>query len=238
LNKELREYDTADVIVVPSDFARNSFISQGIEPARVVKIPFGSDLNAFRRTREPDPAAFTVFYCGQVSFRKGIPYLLDAFRRVRHSRKKLIIAGAVLPEIKPFLAKADLTDVEFIGIVARTRLCDLYSCANVFAIASIEEGMAKVQAEAMACGAPVVATENSGAGDLIEDGSEGFIVPIRAPEIMAERLQRLADDSELCARMGIRARARIAALGGWAHYGDRYHELCITLTVPAAPPSP
>jgi alpha-maltose-1-phosphate synthase len=238
LNKELREYDAADVIVVPSEFARKSFISEGIDPARVVKIPFGSDLNAFRRTREPDPAAFTVFYCGQVGFRKGIPYLLDAFRRVRHARKKLVIAGAVLPEIKPYLAKADLTDVEFIGVVSRRQLCDLYSGANVFAIASIEEGMAKVQAEAMACGCPVVATENSGAGDLIEDAKEGFIVPIRAPEIIAERLQRLADDSELCARMGVRAREKIGSLGGWDHYGDRYRELCITLTAPAAPRFP
>src|SRR5205085_2798770 len=154
LNKELQEYDKANVIVVPSDFARESFISQGIQPDRVVKIPFSSDLSAFRRTREPDPAAITVFYCGQVGFRKGIPYLLDAFRRVRHARKRLIIAGAVLPEIKPFLATVDLTDIEFIGVVNRARLCDLYSAADVFAIASIEEGMATVQAEAMACATP------------------------------------------------------------------------------------
>lgn len=232
LDKELREYDTADVIVVPSDFARNSFITQGIDPARVVKIPFGSDLRAFRRTREPDPAVFTVFYCGQVSFRKGIPYLLEAFRRVRHPRKKLIMAGAVLPEIKPFLAKADLTDVEFIGIVSRTQLCDLYSSANVFAIASVEEGFGLVQTEAMACGTPVVTTENTGGPDVIQDGSEGFIVPIRAPEIMAERLQRLVDDPQLCAAMGMRAREKIRSLGGWDDYGDQYRDLCLALATP------
>jgi glycosyltransferase involved in cell wall biosynthesis len=230
LNKELREYQEADIIVVPSEVARRSFTSQGIDPARVVKICFGSDLNIFRRTREADPAAFTVFYCGQVSFRKGIPYLLDAFQRVRHPRKKLIIAGAVLSEIKAFLAKADLTDVEFVGVVDRSRLSDFYSSANVFAIASLEEGMAIVQTEAMACGIPLVATENSGAADLIRDGVEGYIVPIRAPDIMAERLQTLADAWDLRATMGIAAREKIQSLGGWSHYGDQYRNLCLALT--------
>jgi alpha-maltose-1-phosphate synthase len=230
LNKELQEYEKANVIVVPSDFARESFIRQGIDPGRVVKIPFGSDLTAFRRTREPDPAAFTVFYCGQVGFRKGIPYLLDAFRRVRHPRKKLIIAGAILPEIRPFLASVDLTDVDFVGVVERARLCDLYSMANVFAIASIEEGMATVQAEAMACATPVVASENSGASELIHDGVEGYIVPVRASEIMAERLQRLADKPDARRAMGIRAREKIRSLGGWNSYGEQYRKLCLTLT--------
>jgi alpha-maltose-1-phosphate synthase len=230
LNKELREYQEANVVVVPSDFARKSFITQGVDPARVVKISFGSDLNSFRRTREVDPAAFTVFYCGQVSFRKGIPDLIDAFRRVRHPRKRLIIAGAVMPEIKSFLAKADLADVEFIGVVGRTRLCDWYSRANVFAIASIEEGMAYVLGEAMACETPVIATENSGASDLIHDGVEGYIVPIRAPDVMAERLQALADARDLRAAMGIAAREKIQSLGGWNHYGDQYRNLCLALT--------
>jgi alpha-maltose-1-phosphate synthase len=230
LNKELHEYQEADIIVVPSEFARRSFTSQGIDPARVVKICFGCDPNIFRRTREVDPAAFTVFYCGQVSFRKGIPYLLDAFQRVRHPRKKLIIAGAVLSEIKAFLAKADLTDVEFVGVVDRSRLCDFYSRANVSAIASVEEGMAIVQTEAMACGIPLVATENSGAADLIRDGVEGYIVPIRAPDVMAERLQTLADARDLRAVMGIAAREKIQSLGGWNHYGDQYRNLCLALT--------
>jgi alpha-maltose-1-phosphate synthase len=82
----------------------------------------------------------------------------------------------------------------------------------------------------MACETPVIATENSGASDLIHDGVEGYIVPIRAPDVMAERLQALADARDLRAAMGIAAREKIQSLGGWNHYGDQYRNLCLALT--------
>lgn len=230
VQKELEEYAKCDIIVVPSDFARQSFIEMGMNPGRIVKIPFGGDLKNFRRTRPRNPDVFEILYCGQVSFRKGIPYLIDAFRRLRHPKKKLTIAGSVLPEIKPFLASANLDGVEFVGIVHRSKLPDYYSRANVFAIASLAEGMAKVQTEAMACGTPVVATFNSGATDVIRDGVDGLIVPARSSELFAERLQELADDPQRQEHMGANALARIQSLGGWDQFGNAYRKLCLRLT--------
>jgi glycosyltransferase involved in cell wall biosynthesis len=229
LEKELREYAEADVVVVPSEFARQSFLAKGVDASRLARISFGSDLKQFRRIAEPEPGAFVVCYVGQVGFRKGIPYLLEAFRRVRHPRKRLVIAGDVKAEIKNYLASAPLEGVEFLGHLPRAQLPEIYSRANVFAMASLEEGMAVVQTEAMACGLPVVATFNAGATDVIEEGLNGFVVPVREPDVMAARLQLLADDSILCREMGLNARASIERLGGWDSYGDRFRELCLQL---------
>lgn len=231
LDKELYEYEKADRIVVPSEYARRSFLTMGVDPSKVVKISFGGDLSASRRTCKPNPDTFTVFFCGQISFRKGIPYLLEAFHRVKHPRKKLVLAGSPLPEIKPYLATAKLDQVEFVGNINREQLNRLYSRAHVFALASVDEGMALVQAEAMACSTPVVGTENSGAADIVRDGVDGYVVEIRNPDMLAERLQRFADNPRLSAELGANALERIRSLGGWDRYGETYHALLTSLVV-------
>ena len=96
-----------------------------------------------------------------------------------------------------------------------------YREADVFCLLSIEEGLALVLLQAMAMGLPVIATPNTGAEDLIEDGVHGFIVPARDSEAAAPRLQQLADAPELRRQMGARARARVAEGFGWADYGAR-----------------
>ena len=83
---------------------------------------------------------------------------------------------------------------------------------------SVEEGLALVLAQAMACGVPVIASENTGARDLIADGVEGFIVPPRAPEQIRERLQWMMDNPERRNEMAAAARARVADFGGWNEF--------------------
>mgnify|MGYP001617212124 CR=1 FL=1 len=93
-----------------------------------------------------------------------------------------------------------------------------YSQGSVFVIASTEEGLALVQAQAMACGLPVIATTNTGAEDLLSDGVEGFIVPIRDSDAIAERIAQLLsrpDDWEMMAQAALK---RVAAIGGWDSY--------------------
>ena len=79
-----------------------------------------------------------------------------------------------------------------------------------------------VMGEALACGCPVIATSHTGAADLFQDGHEGFIVPIRSPQIIADRLQHLADDPHLLARMSSAALNRVRVLSGWDTYGQKW----------------
>src|SRR5205085_5991502 len=104
------------------------------------------------------------------------------------------------------------------GVVQRELLADYYSQGSVFVLASIEEGLALVQAQAMACGLPVIATTNTGAEDLFTDGREGFIVPIRQPDAIREKILLLYEDQRLQQQMSHAAIARVRSLGGWDSY--------------------
>jgi len=87
-----------------------------------------------------------------------------------------------------------------------------------------------VMSQAMACGCPVIASTNTGGEDLFADGVEGFIVPIRDVDALANRMQRLMDDPDLQRRMSEAALARVRYLGGWTQYGDQWESLLQRLT--------
>ena len=148
----------------------------------------------------------------------------------KHPRKRLTIVGAMFPEIQTWLRGRKLDDVQFIGPKPQAELPGLMSRAHGFVLASIEEGLGLVLAQAMACGCPVIATENSGGPDLITEGVEGFIVPIRDPSAIAERLERLAQDGALRGGMSRACLERVRRCGGWNDYGDSVAHLCHELT--------
>ncbi len=230
--REEQQYEMADCITVPSHFAAQSFVAEGIPAEKVRIIPYGARLDHFSPQAEPDPEAFNLIFVGQIGLRKGVPYLLEAFARLCHPRKRLRMVGAIQPEIRSLLPKLPLDNVEFTGVVPRGELSRYFSASNALLLPSLEEGLALVQAEAMACGCPVIATTNTGAEDLFTDGKDGFIVPIRDPQALADRMQLLADDPQLQQRMRAAALERVQTLGGWKDYGDRWahllEELCGT----------
>jgi len=218
--KEEAEYEAADLVTVPSEFAMRSFVEMGLPGTKLRKVPYGVDLRRFGKTAEPTHDLFEVLFVGQVSFRKGVPYLLDAFERLHHAKKRLRIVGAIQPEMARYFKRYPPNgEVEFLGSLPQVKLKDFMSRAHVMVLPSVEEGLAYVQAQAMACGCPVIGTTNTGAADLFTDGVEGFIVPPRDPNAIAERLRLLADDPLRRKRMSEAALKRIAMLGGWDDYG-------------------
>ena len=121
------------------------------------------------------------------------------------------------------------------GAVAGSALPRFYRCADVFCLLSVEEGLALVIVQAMAMGLPVIATPNTGAEELIQDGVTGFIVPARDPAAAAERLRQLAGNRELRRDMGRRARARVANGFSWSDYGARARALYLRIASGIAP---
>lgn len=112
------------------------------------------------------------------------------------------------------------------------------SRSHVLVLPSIEEGLALVQAQAMACGCPVLCSEATGGEDLFTDGQEGFIVPARDAAALTDRLQQLADDPALQAKMRAAALQRVQQIGGWSQYGDRWEALLTDLLSRAKPGQP
>lgn len=146
--KEQAEYEECDLISVPSEFVRRSFIERGIPSAKVTKIPYGVNLRQFHPVARQNKT-FRVLYVGQIAIRKGIPYLLEALATLRAPNFELVLIGSILPEATGFLARYG-DGFKYLGPKPRAELYHYYSQASVFVIASIEEGMAMVMAQAMA----------------------------------------------------------------------------------------
>ena len=223
--REEEIYAAADAITVPSSVARRSFVARGIPAEKVHVIPYGVRLDRFAKTAEPPRESFEVLFAGQVSVRKGIPYLLEAFARLRHPAKRLTVVGAVQGHMRELLQRLPVTDVTFTGSMPQAELAARMSRSHVMVLPSVEEGLALVQAQAMACGCPVIATRATGAEDLFTDGVEGFIVDDRDVDALSARLQQVADDPALRERLSEAAQRRVQSVGGWEEYGSRWAEL-------------
>lgn len=220
--RQIEEYETADAIVVPSTFVKQSFVREGIPVEKLRVLPYGVRTSHFHRISKPPEDRFRVLFVGGLSIRKGARYLFQAFRDFPHPKKELIIVGAVQHEVKPLVAEFHELNVKFMGVIPNVKLKHLYSSSHAFVLPSVEEGLAMVMAEALACGCPVIASANTGAADLFSYGREGFIVPARDSVAIRDCLTRLADEPELRERMSAAAIERVKTLGGWSAYGDAY----------------
>jgi glycosyltransferase involved in cell wall biosynthesis len=218
VERTLAEYEEADCIVVPSKFARDTFLKRGHSPARVVVCPYGVDLDLFAPVPKEDKK-FRIIFVGSQSLQKGIGYLFEAIRPlVKNGAVELWMVGPPAEDGNELLKKnEDLFTHK--GTQPRSALSWYYSQASALVLPSIQEGLALVQAQAMACGVPVIATTHTGAEDLFSDGVEGFIVAPRDSGAIRERIQFLIDNPNRRAEMSQAARERVRTLGGWRDYG-------------------
>jgi len=219
--REEAEYERADLVTVPSEFAYQSFVAKGVPAHKLRKVSYGVDLSRFKPSGTPDPEVFHVLYVGGLTLRKGVPYLLSAFQQLKHPRKKLTLVGAMGADMRLFLAQRPLPErVEWVGHVPQASLSRYMSTAQVMVLPSLEEGLALVQAQALACGCPVIGTFNTGASDIFSHGVEGFILPAGDAGLLAEAMQQIADDPALQRSMSANALLRVSAIGGWDKYGE------------------
>lgn len=218
--RALREYDEADAIIAPSTFVRTTFVEAGVPAAKIHVVPLGVDastvVGAKRRT-----GRFRVLYVGGVTLRKGIPYLLEAMRLLSGDFE-LVLVGVVSPGLRS-LVTASRPRPTIVGPVDREQLARLYQEAAVLVLPSVEDGFGLVVLEAMACGVPVIVTTAVGASDVVREGTDGFVVPPRDPEAIADRISRLRDRPDAAAAMRTAAAER-ARTYSWDTYGDRIVE--------------
>lgn len=223
IEREEAEYAEANLVTVPSFFSYRSFVEQGIPAEKLRLLPYGVNVSRFQQVAEPTKNQFDILYVGAMSLRKGIQYLVQAYKKIKHPKKSLTFVGAPSQELIKMLKTRNLwpEDTKVLGHVPQTELKNIMSRSSVLILPSIEDGFGMVMAQAMACGSPVIASQNTGAEDLFKDGEEGYIVPIRDVDVLTERLQQFADKPEHRVIMGKRALARVQAMGGWNNYGDK-----------------
>jgi glycosyltransferase involved in cell wall biosynthesis len=218
VERELLEYQEADYISIPSHFVKETFIQQGIPADKLIQTPYGVDLSNFHQVPKQDKI-FRVIHCGGLSIRKGIPYLLQAFSELRLKDAELWLIGSITDEIKPFLRQFSSPAIVHKGPFFEKDLYRYYCQGSVFCLASIEEGFGMVTVQAMACGLPVICTTNAGAADIIKEGENGFILPIRDVEALKEKILYFYENPEAGRTMGETARLRVQAGCSWSDYG-------------------
>lgn len=219
LEKELIEYEEADYVSIPSLFVKRTFLENGVPEHKLIHVPYGVDLSQFHKEPKQDNV-FRVIFVGGMTLRKGVHYLLQAFSELKLPNSELLLVGSMSDDVRPFFKKYKGT-FTYVGHVPQKNLYQYYSQSSVFAIMSLEEGLAMVQPQAMACGLPVIATTNTGAEDIVRDGEDGFIIPIRSVGSLKEKLLYLYEHRDACEAMGKSAQARVASGFTWDDYGDR-----------------
>jgi glycosyltransferase involved in cell wall biosynthesis len=218
VRRRVTEVEEAEYVLVPSTFVAKSFLAKGIPAGRILQVPFTMQRIAgaaeSARRNERDEKAFRVLCVASISVRKGLRYLIEAFRELKYPKKELWIVG---PAANPSgLEDVSLPEgIKFFGPLKGDALQDVYSRATVFCLPSIEEGLALVLIEALYYGLPVIATENSGIEDLLANGRGAMMVPIRDARAISDWLNRLADDPNFLEQKrveAVEARNRLANL--------------------------
>ena len=198
---------------------RETFLENGVPEKKLIHVPYGVNLAQFQKIPKTDKV-FRIIFAGGMTLRKGVHYLLQAFAELHLPNAELMLIGSFNEEIRPFFKKYEGA-FTWIGHVPQKELYKYYSQGSVFAIMSIEEGGAMVQAQAMACGLPVIFTPNTGGEDFIRDGIDGFMVPIRSVEKLKEKILYFYENPDVALRMGESAKARVSQGFTWDDYGKK-----------------
>jgi glycosyltransferase involved in cell wall biosynthesis len=227
IDKHLREYAEADAIMVPSAFVWRTMVEGGVPEEKLRRVHFGFAPERFKPMPEAKTdLTFRVLFVGSVSLQKGVQYLLEAFKQLNLPDAELVFVGGAYPDSKSFLPQYEGL-YKHIWFVSQEELAALYNTASVFVLPSLQDGFGMVVYEAAACGLPVIVTENVGAA--IRDGQDGFVVPIRDPDALADRLLRFYQDEALRRAMGDSARQYVQQFTWEAYHHElkaHYDDLC------------
>ncbi|MBI3763884.1 MAG: glycosyltransferase family 4 protein [Chloroflexi bacterium] len=218
LRKQVQEFVEADYVMVPSDYVWRTMVREGVPESKLVRVHLGFDPGRFTPPDAPrDDGVFRVIYVGALSLQKGLPYLLEAWRRLNLPRSELLFVGNVSADANAFLPKyAGL--FRHVRFVPHEKLPAYYHNASVFVLPSLQDGFGMVVYEAAACGLPVIITENVGA--TVRDGVDGFVVPIRDAEALAAKLLYLYEHPAERRAMGQSAREYLSRYTWSAYHAE------------------
>lgn len=220
------ELSLADYVFVPSEHVRRT-LSGAVPDEKIRVISYGAPEPKERKAARTDPGQpLQVLFVGGLTQHKGIGYLLDAVARVEHMVNLTLVGRR-----RPGNARLDAAcrRWRWIESLPHDQVLELMTETDVLVLPSFGEGFGLVVTEALACGLPVIVTPNVGAADLIRDGRNGFIVPVRSAESIAECLHRLSCNREELCEMSRHAQTT-ASERGWETYREAWanavRELC------------
>jgi len=213
----MKEPFLANNWMAASSFTAKTLIEHGIPASGIHVVPYGVNTHDFKpKEKYNKNGKLKVIFVGSFNQRKGLSYLLEAIRRIGTKEIELILVGRGIMDKTLLTSYSDILQDIRINVSHQKLLSSLYE-ADVFVLPSIAEGFAQVLLEAMSCGLPIITTENTAGSDIITNGKEGFIVPIRDVAALVQKLSIFIASPDLIENMG-RAASTKAAYFTWERF--------------------
>ena len=222
-------YARADALVVYGEHVKRYLVSQGVETGKIFCAPHAVDNGRFnqpvdeaavlRLRQELDAQGKrVVLFVGRLEQCKGLDFLIEAVGLLERPDVLVVLIGnGPIKNACEALAAQKGVTVRFVDYVPNPRLALYYAIADVFVLPSVttddfKEPWGLVVNEAMNQGCPVIVTEavGAGAGGLVKDGINGFVVPEKDHRALAAGLAKILTDRSLRARLSANARAEIS----------------------------
>lgn len=210
----MEEYALADVILVLSEKARETFLIAGVPESKLFLTSRGVDVDRF--TPGVRPEKFRAVFVGALIKRKGVHHLLEVWKRLALPNAELVLVGQPSRELEPWLR--DLPS----GVHVRGQIADVAAelrQASVHIFPSECEGSAKATYEAAACGLAQITTRES--GDVVQDQVNGLVIPPNDPDALAAAIEQMYSHLDWVVRMGDAGRDRVVNQFTWEHFRER-----------------
>jgi glycosyltransferase involved in cell wall biosynthesis len=208
IRESLHELGLADNIVAPSPLVKESFISRGFDPEKIIVMPPGVDCEFFQPEPKPQSNIQATLYVGRLELAKGVHHLMTAWQKAKGSSRRLILVGNIHPCLKRWLElHPEVVDesVEFAGIQIDLR--PYFNKASFSVLPSLADGFGMAVMEGMAAGLPAIVTDNCGVKMAVRDGENGWVVPAGDVDALAERMEQAFADAGRIAEMAQNARS-------------------------------
>jgi len=205
IERELEEYENADIILTPSTFAKNTFGKSLSNKTKVLE--FGADIDNFFVIDEQSKSKkfFDILFIGAKSLQKGLHYLIEAFNAFNHPYKRLHIVGSNTTDYDFFHKKLNSENIVVYGHIPHPQLNKLINKCHIIVLPSIQDGFGLVISQAAAAGCPAIVSENTGSADFVKKNNCGFVVPYKNAEAITDKLQLLVDDKSLLEKLSFNA---------------------------------
>jgi alpha-maltose-1-phosphate synthase len=217
----------ADYCIVASAFSRRSLERIGIDSDKIKTLPLGVDLRDFRFVPRANSGRFRILFVGGIGQRKGIKYLLEAYKKIRGPGIELILAGPMGASERPLAQYRGM--FQYVGRLDQKAVVEEMHKAHVLVLPSVFEGFGLVIPEAMATGMPVIASTHSIGPEIIREGREGFVLEPDDVDGLATKIEWMATNREVVCSMGRDAAERAKEMS-WEAHAERtreiFRELC------------
>jgi len=227
--RKLLEYELASHILVLSSFARQTLIKQGVDPSKIQLVNLGFDPIRFYPKNLYDSSVnkiFRIIYSGIITKRKGVHLISQVARKLPHLSIEWVFVGS---KDDAYDCIKELPNSRYIPYLEHDDLVKEFHDSDIFVLPSYLDSWGMVVIEAMACGLPVIVTENTGAKDAVTDDS-GFIIPINDEDALMDKVLYFYNNRTEIERMGKTA-ARVVQKYTWDNYYKQVNDFIETIKV-------